>query len=121
MVEITIENINTVRRHLRTSTLPEHDKYAATVFSKSVSDRDPNIVEGDISRTRCTRIACLDGLRFNARTAFDKDDSKAVFCSAANSEIIGEAGKVVINMPQISDRDYIRAVLRSIRDPFLAA
>ena len=116
-----MEKINTVRRHLRTSTLPEHDKYAATVFSKSVSDRDPNIVEGDISSTRCTRIACLDGLRFKARSGFDKDDSEAVFCSAANSEIIGEAGKVVINMLQIRDRDYIRAVLRSIRDPFLGA
>lgn len=66
--------------------IPENDKNPSTFLTQGVPNRNPYVVEGNISGACCCRIACLKLPRFHARSALDKNNRKTVISLAAYSE-----------------------------------
>lgn len=66
--------------------IPQNDKNSSTFLTKSVLNRDSNVVEGNVGCACRCWIACFDLPRFYARSALDKNDSETILSLAAYSE-----------------------------------
>ena len=97
----------------------QDNEYSSSLRSKSVLNRDLNVVESDEGSTSCGRVAGLDLTGFDTFTTLNEHDSEAILSLASDGEA-DRGVKYQIKLERVPSSHSL-VCERSIRDPLLGA